>query len=468
MRVRSLLRALTVEEKTELRQLLPVECRVCPDVGTGRFPHALTKFFGDDAKRLIGIYAELLMQSHATLESLTLILEPDFDIVSPAYAKVMSSKTTAAFLDHLNQTRAAVLGVSQDVSYNHELTDVTGQIIGHPDIVAPTKIFEVKTSTDLKHKWIDFMFQLFTYSCLSEECTNVYLVLPLQQSIVTYCVAEWDRTKFPRCLLQAFNRLQSNHHKLLHGRHLISRYNIGGHRQIEDTLITTLSGFQPDIPYQIFLGSNRTTKYTMPDQTISMCSDLITLHKLLVFVHSPYIINLARPIEYKEGYNLTCLTRQLRYAKAMNTRGVVVHVGAHVKQGVEVGLQHMRTHVLLSLEDASVNTPLLLETPCGEGTELLTTVNAFINFIVQINDPRLGVCVDLCHVFASGMMPSEYLTRLIEAGIVPKLIHANDSAREFGCCVDRHEAIGIGKIGLIELEKCFKIGRRYNIPMLQE
>jgi deoxyribonuclease-4 len=88
----------------------------------------------------------------------------------------------------------------------------------------------------------------------------------------------------------------------------------------------------------------------------------------------------------------------------------------------------------------------LLETPAGAGTELLTKIEDFINFVKKINHPNFGICMDTCHVFASGYDPYNYLCKLIENDLIPILIHFNDSKMELASRKDRHEFIGKGKI----------------------
>lgn len=95
-----------------------------------------------------------------------------------------------------------------------------------------------------------------------------------------------------------------------------------------------------------------------------------------------------------------------------------------------------------------------------------------MSFVIEsINHFRLKVCVDTCHVFASGTQPDEYLESLIQNPIWREklgLIQFNDSETEFNSKVDRHADIGCGKIEFPRLLQCAEIAHKLKIPMIKE
>jgi deoxyribonuclease IV len=95
---------------------------------------------------------------------------------------------------------------------------------------------------------------------------------------------------------------------------------------------------------------------------------------------------------------------------------------------------------------ATEGCPLLLETPAGQGSEVLTNSTDFLEFIQAQEQPHLKICVDTCHVFSAGENPHEYIKKVPKEQL--KLIHFNDSKEGQGCCKDRHEFPGLGKVGL--------------------
>jgi deoxyribonuclease-4 len=139
-----------------------------------------------------------------------------------------------------------------------------------------------------------------------------------------------------------------------------------------------------------------------------------------------------------------------------------------VKQPVPEALEAMRASLNAAKEHATVDCPILLETPAGQGTETLTKMKEFLDFVETFADLRIRACIDTCHVFASGFEPLEYIdTALGRPGLV-KLIHFNDSLGACGSCVDRHAHIGTGKIGLEKMTAIAAMCSKSGLPMLVE
>jgi deoxyribonuclease-4 len=100
---------------------------------------------------------------------------------------------------------------------------------------------------------------------------------------------------------------------------------------------------------------------------------------------------------------------------------------------------------------------------------VLRTWEEFAGFVADINDPRLRVCIDTCHVFASGHRPADYVKRMTdEHPGFSKLIHFNDSAVPCGACVDRHAAIGQGHIGFETMKNIAEHASMFEIPLIIE
>jgi len=350
--------------------------------------------------------------------------------------------------------------------YNVEFSGVG--IEGHPDIVTDTGIFEIKTSTLLKKSWLYFVFQLFCYGCLSDTHTKLHLVLPLHKRVQTFDISDWKHRKEFRNLLYEMRDVklvQDMNVKLM--RTIKMNYNIGGHVALMNGIRGTSSILYPKVPAQIFLGSNQSYSISIDDGDLACMLESVLEKEIPLFIHSPYLINLCTE-EENNGKGLKCLQKYLTYSKSIGARGTVVHVGKYTGNTEKKALEIMKQNILKCLEYASEECPLLLETPAGQGTETLTTLDEFGTFIRDIDDKRFGVCVDTCHVWSTGILPSTYLLGLEKKGVVPRLIHYNDSAREFDCHVDRHECLGKGLIGVEELKRCAEFGGRLKIPMLQE
>jgi deoxyribonuclease-4 len=110
-----------------------------------------------------------------------------------------------------------------------------------------------------------------------------------------------------------------------------------------------------------------------------------------------------------------------------------------------------------------------LETPAGQGTEMLTVYDDFVRFVQSFASPRLRICVDTCHVFATGQNPLDYIQKIhdTDASLL-QLVHFNDSAEACGSCLDRHAFVGTGKIGITTMTTIAEYCSERHIPMVVE
>ncbi len=180
----------------------------------------------------------------------------------------------------------------------------------------------------------------------------------------------------------------------------------------------------------------------------------------LVASHCNYLINLGTRDEEVRGKSLACLTKEFEYAHAFDCRFFVLHVGKHKEHSLEEGVQNV-VEGINGIKDAMRSYPdvmLLLETVAGHGSEIgrqFATLGRIIAMIDPEIRPRVGICLDTCHVFAAGydIRTHDGVHHLVleldkEVGIDRlKLIHLNDALKELGSRVDRHAHIGQGFIG---------------------
>lgn len=156
----------------------------------------------------------------------------------------------------------------------------------------------------------------------------------------------------------------------------------------------------------------------------------------------------------------------------MGGKGVVVHTGARKHLPEDQALNIMVHMVRTALPYATDHCPLLLETPCGEGTEVVTKIEELGNFFYRFTveeRKKLGLCLDSCHVFAAGYDPLSYLQHWEKYCPIPiKLVHFNDSQHECCCKKDRHAAPGHGHIGMEKMQAIAHWCHERNIPMVRE
>jgi deoxyribonuclease IV len=172
--------------------------------------------------------------------------------------------------------------------------------------------------------------------------------------------------------------------------------------------------------------------------------------------HDSYLINLASPDDALWHKSIELFVEEISRCKILGIPFLVAHPGAHVESGEEAGLN--RIAKALDEVHAEIDADVLtcLEITAGQGSSLGYKLEHLAAIIEKVKSPkRLGVCLDTAHLFAAGydFRGRRYakFRRELETTISierVKVLHLNDSKKELGSRVDRHEHIGLGKIGL--------------------
>lgn len=427
----------------------------------------------DSSYSLLGVITEQMLQEdidNITTKTLNRISGELAGIVISQ--KTLNLATTQRYLENIINTKKQIDNVepSHNREYNKLIRYNGCNIEGHPDIVCGSSILEVKTSGQIKTSWTQFILQLFCYAALCPSANTVYLVLPLSEYIWTWDVKNnWPKRALFLEVLKGYGIEPEDKPKadpkFIHN--IFSGFPIGSHIEKKTSLVATLKGLPGHIPFQIFF--TRSTKMTLKDEDIAAAFEIIDKKSIKLYIHSPYLLNLCS--ESSSHYVIDCLKKHLDSAVALGARGVVVHVGKICGGDLNKGLEIMKMNILKCLDSASRSCPLLLETPAGQGTEVLTNLKDFMKFVDEIQDERFGICIDTCHIFAAGADPLEYVQTILfnnEMRRRLKLIHFNDSKTKCGSCVDRHAQLGTGWIEKDQLISIAELGKRYNIPMLIE
>ncbi|MGM0835762.1 MAG: deoxyribonuclease IV [Bacillota bacterium] len=173
-----------------------------------------------------------------------------------------------------------------------------------------------------------------------------------------------------------------------------------------------------------------------------------------IIVHAPYIINIGnseKPETFELGVNF--LAEEIRRTEAIGAKQIVLHPGAHVGAGAEIGI----SQIIRGLNEALTkeqNVQIALETMAGKGSECGRTFEEIAAIIdgVHLNE-KLSVCFDTCHVHDAGYDIVNDFDGVLKQfdDIVGldriKVLHVNDSKNVRGAAKDRHENIGFGNIG---------------------
>lgn len=198
-----------------------------------------------------------------------------------------------------------------------------------------------------------------------------------------------------------------------------------------------------------------------------------------VTIHTIYLINLASPDPGLRERSIAAVAAELERAAELGIPEVSTHIGAHMGEGVEVGLERAgeALRVILSRTD-HLPVRLLLENTAGGGTTLGGQLEELHQLIERASagPERLGVCFDTCHAFAAGYdlsTPAGVERTLAEldrtVGLERlRLVHLNDSRYGLGSRKDRHEHIGRGKIGLAGFQAIVNHPKLRELPFILE
>ena len=174
-----------------------------------------------------------------------------------------------------------------------------------------------------------------------------------------------------------------------------------------------------------------------------------------VVCHALYLVNLAGADRELQRKSVTAMRASLETAAAIGSEGVVFHVGSHLGKGLAAGY---RTAVpalreLLELTDARLW--LVLENSAGAGGTIGRSTDELAALFERLDrHERLGVCLDSCHWWVSGVDVTspdaldEALAELDAAIGLDRLrcLHVNDAAAPLGSNRDRHASLGLGEM----------------------
>jgi deoxyribonuclease-4 len=214
------------------------------------------------------------------------------------------------------------------------------------------------------------------------------------------------------------------------------------------------------------------------DEDVQLFRDAIKEHRISHPVsHSSYLLNLASPDDELWKKSIDGFVVELQRAELLGIPFVVIHPGSYTTSSETAGIKR----IIRALNDVhrqtSGATQCLLETTAGQGSNLGWRFEHLADMIDGVREPdRVGICLDTCHIFAAGYpLGTERDYRATMAALNKtvgikkvKAIHLNDSKRELGARVDRHDHIGRGKMGLAPFRFLLNDRRFHRIPMYLE
>jgi deoxyribonuclease IV len=191
-------------------------------------------------------------------------------------------------------------------------------------------------------------------------------------------------------------------------------------------------------------------------------------------VHHGYLLNLASPKPDMLQRSRAAFLDEIARADLLGVDGLIFHPGAHLGEGTAAGLATLCESLELALAATpSSPTRLLLENAAGQGTTLCGSMEELGEVLGRVQGARrLGVALDTCHLFASGV---DLRTEEGYGGLLDKIratfgepnvraFHLNDAKAPLGSHLDRHENIGRGEIGAVGFRRLVSDARWAEVP----
>jgi deoxyribonuclease-4 len=246
-------------------------------------------------------------------------------------------------------------------------------------------------------------------------------------------------------------------------------------RAVDNALILGCNAFQ------IFTRNPRgwNTKPLSNDVITNFREKLSTskIDRFATVAHMPYLPNLSSPEEDPFSKSLNSLVDELKRCSKLGIPYLVAHLGSHKGAGDQKGIEKLVKSFTNAAEETPNDVMMLLENTAGQKNSVGSDFEQLASILFQLKPAkRFGICLDTCHAFAAGydlrtektaQSTLEQFDKFIGIEHI-KIVHLNDSKKEIGCNIDRHEHIGLGKIGEPGLSYVVKFANSKKIPIILE
>lgn len=379
-----------------------------------------------------------------------------------------------------------VIYIDHEVSYN-DIT-LTADLITEKKNGTRTVFVVVCKSTAIKDNVLkSILLQLHITASIMKNVTYIGIILTNHGIIKRASIKRWDYTHLLVEVQKVTIMLSGDTSNFLY---LMNTYNVGNHLSVQGGMNNALTKYMKSFGHkesaiQMYLQNPRDGEITQRDSNeLRLARKIINKNLLQYFTHASLCMNICAT---NNDYVIDMIVADIVNTSIVGGKGVVVHTG-QLKPWIEkYGNTHSIKKKAMKRQKEIVSScitkaskiltrkgispcKILLETPCGEGTEICYKMKEMAKFMNMFSDEEkksIGLCVDTCHVFASGIQPSEYLLNWnIDVSI--DLVHYNDSQHCFGSHKDRHERPGTGHIGLEEMERVAMFCTSKGIPMVYE
>jgi deoxyribonuclease IV len=191
---------------------------------------------------------------------------------------------------------------------------------------------------------------------------------------------------------------------------------------------------------QLFVGPPQSWKKPPPRDD----AEILKASPVPVYVHAPYLINVASPNNRVRIPSRKILANTLEHAQEVGAAAVIVH-GGHAEDGVEHGFRRW-WKVFEEMGEPPV--PIYIENTAGGDNAMARRVDVLAKLWEMLEEFDVGFCFDTCHAHAAGEDLSDVISRVLEATGRIDLLHANSSRDKPGSGADRHENFDKGQIDM--------------------
>ena len=231
---------------------------------------------------------------------------------------------------------------------------------------------------------------------------------------------------------------------------------------------------------QIFASNPRGSKITELNKQffdIDETKRIINKKKFSIIIHNPYTINIAMPfminkrsIDIKDCYWIQLIIHELKIADLINSYGCIIHCGKYTLNLPDSALIIMKQtldYIIDQIKNLNLKSKIILETSSGQGTELLSNYEDFLNFYNLFNEDQkkyIKICIDTCHVWAAGyeLVDIYQITKKNKNLKDIAVIHINNSKNPKNSNLDRHDELTKGYINIDHIITFIKTMKKNN------
>jgi deoxyribonuclease-4 len=195
-------------------------------------------------------------------------------------------------------------------------------------------------------------------------------------------------------------------------------------------------------------------------------TDALLAGELTVFVHSPYVLNVASTNNRLRIPSRKAVIEQATVAATVGAKGLVVH-GGHVTKGEDpqVGIENWRKLFERQADAGGFAVPILIENTAGGDNALAKRWDMLAKLWDRIGEFDVGFCLDTCHAHAAGEDLVDVVERAMAITGRIDLVHLNNSRDEFGSQRDRHANV---KTGTIDPDALVAVAAAARAPVVVE